>query len=685
MKRPSLALRVTLNSALMIVIIYLFMQTIAFFRDNIMFGVSDITALAPTLLNFMGLYVFPPTIIFSVILYVRARPLQRVQERLESGEILPAETIEKTRLRILGFSTLILILNFIGFAAGYVVLLVVTKRLSDLTRPQGWILLTNNLASGYCYACAQTALDNKAFLPLRNLLGFREIGNRKRERRSTLQQGILAGVLAIFCVVYVQFNLRDVVTFQNLEKDILKQVASGTIPADSLEQAYRTAFKERLYTFSSREGLDFDSVPLPWERKTADTQVEESVFLLCFFFLFCVAFFVVLTSSVGLRMQLDALKDRLREVLTGGKDLRKRLNLLSMDDIGEITELINGLLDQFQSIVRGIAASSENTDKGSARIEGVLEESERISKETSQAVLTFHQEIESQTAEARNLSRGLEAFKQAATSVEAAAETQNQFAAETSSAMEEMASNIASVESMTARSGILTEQLRIQGELGGQTSKETAMAISEIAEAAEKVQRVLKALDKIAADINLLAMNAAIEAAHAGDKGLGFAVVADEVRNLAGTAAQQTKSIKTYLKTMSDRVSLGVAKSESSAKALNELISGIKQSASISREISDAMKEQTAGTSSVAKNLEKVLEASRSIRQRTQEQVAQTENMAAALLASLASFSALEESSVAQAKGIRALEDAFERTRAEVRNNLEAVKALIGQVEGFTV
>ena len=675
MKTKHLALRVTLNSIIMINMVYIFMQIITFFKDNIIFGISDLSGMPVTVGSFVGVYVLAPSILFGAVIFLRALPLQRVLERLERGETITGVIAEKTRLRMLGFSGLVLGLNLTGFAAGYVLLMILSGRITGLIQSEGLIVLISNLTGGAVYASAQTALNNRAFSPLREMLGFREIGNRKKEMRSTMRQFILSALLIVYALTFMQFNIGDTSTVRTVEIDTLRMYASGSIVKEDMAATYRALLKERMSSFSNRTIADYTTIPLPWERTVTAGEIHRNVFLLIFFFVFSMTLCVQAINSTVLNHQLEQLKNRIKEVLTGGKDLRKRLNLLSMDELGELTELINKMLDQFHSVVSRIAVAAEETQKGALDINRVLSESEGISRQTGQAVLTLGAQIENQAAEARKVRLILESFRQAVTGVEEAAETQNRFAAETSSAMEEMASNIQSVESMTNRSGTLTEKLRTQGEEGGLTARDTSKAIEDIAESAANVLEVIKALDKIAASINLLAMNAAIEAAHAGDKGMGFAVVADEVRQLASIAAQQTRAIKEILKTMSSRVNQGVAKSASSIQALNNLIDGIGQAASISREISDAMKEQSVGTRSVAQNLVKVLEASISIRKRTEEQTKETEQMAEAVTRSIESFEALALDSKSRAQGIHALEASFTSTQKEVNNNLGAVKS----------
>jgi len=685
MKTKHLALRITLNSVVMINAVYLFLQTITFFRDNLILGISDLSALPAAVGNFVGMYVFMPSMIFGAILYLMALPLQKVQERIESGKELTPEEAEKTRKRILSFSGIILAINLAGFAAGYILLMILSGRLSGLIAPAGLIVLFSNLAGGTVYAAAQTALNNRALTPLRDMLGFHEIGDRKKEKRSTFRQMLLSAQLVLYALFFMQFNIAATVNARTVETDTLRMLVSGEIGESELDETWHALMKERIAYFTDRVGVDTDALPLPWKRSISTDDIQRNVFFLCFFFIFTMALYVQATASQSVRHQLETLKNKVREVLTGGKDLRTRINLLSMDELGEITELINRMLDQFQTVVSRISAAAEETQKGAADINRVLSESEALSKQTGQDVLDLGTKIENQAAESIKLKHILDSFRQGVAGVEQAAETQNRFAAETSSAMEEMASNIQSVESMTSRSGSLTEKLRVQAEDGGKTARESSQAIREIDESASGVLKVIKSLDKIAADINLLAMNAAIEAAHAGDRGLGFAVVADEVRNLASTAGVQTKTIKEILKTMEGRVRQGVEKTGASERALSALIEGIRQAASISSEIAGAMQEQSAGTRSVAQNLGQVLEASIAIRKQTGEQTRETARMADAIATSIENFETLAGDSRTRAEGIRKLESSFTATRTEMNNNLEAVRSLTAEVEGFKI
>ena len=356
-----------------------------------------------------------------------------------------------------------------------------------------------------------------------------------------------------------------------------------------------------------------------------------------------------------------------------------------MDDIGELTELFNRLLGQFHGVASRISQAAGQTRDGAAAIDRVLGSAEGLSRRTAEAVLALEADLVAQAEESRSLALALDSFREAVSGVNGAADAQRRVVAETAEAMERMAESIRSVEAMTERAGKLTAELAERGGEGGAAVTETRAAIGEIEDASQRVLEVLSSLTKIAASTNLLAMNAAIEAAHAGENGLGFAVVADEVRSLATTAASETKAIKELISEMSDRIGKGVQRAESSGSVLGRLMSGLEESAGISSQIAGATRGQGEGTTAVQASLGQVVASCETIGERMAEQAAETDRMSASLENAMARLESLASSSHAQSEEVRALEESFAAVRREVDRNLAAVGELSAEIGRFKV
>jgi len=145
-------------------------------------------------------------------------------------------------------------------------------------------------------------------------------------------------------------------------------------------------------------------------------------------------------------------------------------------------------------------------------------------------------------------------------------------------------------------------------ELGNESVAKTAQAISEIELASKQVRESLKEIASVAARTNLLAMNAAIEAAHAGDSGAGFAVVAGEVRNLAESSARSVKSVDSLMREMEAKVSRGLELSSHTKEHFASIAEGIRHTSEAALELARGMDIRRAETLSVLPELDQLAE-----------------------------------------------------------------------------
>ena len=186
--------------------------------------------------------------------------------------------------------------------------------------------------------------------------------------------------------------------------------------------------------------------------------------------------------------------------------------------------------------------------------------------------------------------------------------------ATSSSDIEEMIGKISSINS------IIEKNFEIVNELEGATSKgrgnisEVAQLVGEIENESEQLVEMSKMIGQISEQTNLLAMNAAIEAAHAGDSGKGFAVVADEIRKLAEDSGSQAKQIEDVLKRIKEMIDNSYKKVGSVQKEFDSVVSLSSKVRSQELEVKNAMQEQSDGNAKLLDRLGQMKDETASVK-----------------------------------------------------------------------
>ncbi len=183
--------------------------------------------------------------------------------------------------------------------------------------------------------------------------------------------------------------------------------------------------------------------------------------------------------------------------------------------------------------------------------------------------------------------------------------TTNQAASleQTSAALEQMASMTKQNAENAVRTNDTTRSNATSIETGAVAVGNMSEAMADINESAERISNIIKTIEEIAFQTNLLALNAAVEAARAGEAGKGFAVVADEVRGLAGRSAQAARDTTDLIQTTIERIRHGTQLASQVKDNFSEIESGSRSVSSLIDEIASATNETAQGVEQVNRTM----------------------------------------------------------------------------------
>ncbi len=669
---PEFRIKVILNSILVVSASLALTSLSSNMTVGLMHGIINTHRLVLNLLKESLLYGLIPGIIIGSLINLYLKPFHETTVKLFNKENVEEKDITKSVNIVSKLNLVIIALNLVGYLTRFIVMLFS----EPFTADKVVIKLLYYVSAAVLFSIIQTNIVNIIISKAKSLLKVYKIDSGSKKIGLQKKNVIIIGFLTIFISITL-IDAGQMIHHTDLHYEhVISGVLSGEITIDEARTKYQKEASDMLQ-------VEPETIPFPYDL-TEDQEANTIIIYIIYFIqLLIISMVYQYTSSRFQKKQIKDLQDKMNDISVGNGDLTKQVEIFEFNEMGELTATINSFLNGLRILLKDVKLLSTNVKSSGEVIKSVLISTEQSTHDivaaNEQTVKSTKEQIKIAHDTTNNIKDMLSSVKEISDNIE----TQASFVEQTSSAINQMAANIESVNQTTNTANQLSNNLVTVANKGGTAVDQSVIAVKRVEEFSNEIIQMVTVITDISDKTNLLAMNAAIEAAHAGESGKGFAVVAQEVRKLAEDSSTSAKQISDHIKKMVSLVNDGVELSEGAGKALNIVGVDVKHTSQLIEEVAAAMDEQSAGTREVLDATTSLMNSTLSIREITAKQQEKNVVMNSSIEELTSSFKQIEIATHSQSDGTKDIQNSVRNLKKVILDNEKATDNLENLLEGF--